>query len=224
MPTYEGVRLRILGIKRKKFARLRVRKLKNKNFTIISNNCWAGMIYESYGLIKQTPTVGLYFFSNDYIKFITSLKSYLRKELIFIKPEQSKWYDKIKNDKKIGKYPIARLGDVEVFFLHYKSEEEAIEKWNRRIKRINWNNILYKFNDQNGCTVNDYINFMNLPYKNKLFFTVKDWPRVNGEKNYIKIHQLSKKNYILASYEPFGKTRKIDITKVLNSMNENKDN
>lgn len=33
-------------------------KLKNKDFTIISNNCWGGLTYEEYGLPKMSPTVG----------------------------------------------------------------------------------------------------------------------------------------------------------------------
>lgn len=45
-------------------------------------------------------------------------------------------------------YPIGKLGnDVEIHFLHYKSETEAQEKWNRRLKRMNFNNILFKFSD-----------------------------------------------------------------------------
>ena len=38
MPTYEGLRLKILKIRRKSFANYRKKKLVNKNFTIISNN------------------------------------------------------------------------------------------------------------------------------------------------------------------------------------------
>ena len=51
-------------------APLRRRKLKERDFTIISNNCWGGICYEYYGLQKLSPTVGLYFFSEDYIKFV----------------------------------------------------------------------------------------------------------------------------------------------------------
>ena len=36
---------------------LRRKQLDDENFTIISNNCWGGTIYESYGIKKQSPTV-----------------------------------------------------------------------------------------------------------------------------------------------------------------------
>ena len=217
--TYEGIRLRILGYRRKAFAKIRRKKLKNEKFTIISNNCWGGMIYESYNLIKQTPTVGLYFFSKDYIKFISNIKEYLNEPIEFISLDQSKWkYKFLKGENRIGNAPIGRINDIEIFFLHYKNDQEVIEKWNRRIKRINWNHILFKFNDQNGCTTRDYMNFMKLPYKNKIFFTTKDWPLIDGEKKYIKIKQPFNKDHIMASYEPFGKNRQINITEIINNL------
>ena len=35
---------------------------------------------------------------------------------------------------------------------------------------------------------------------------------------YTVIHQFPKHEFIMASYEPFGKTKYIDITKLLNSL------
>ena len=106
---------------------------------------------------------------------------------------------------------------IEIFFLHYHSEQEAREKWERRIQRINWNKLLVKFNDQNGCTEKEVDNFMRLPFKNKLFFTCKHWPNEN-EKEYTVICQFPRHDFIMASYEPFGKSKYIDITSVLNDL------
>ena len=44
--------------------------VKKNTPTIFSNNCWGGMIYESYNLPKNSPTVGLFFFADDYIFFL----------------------------------------------------------------------------------------------------------------------------------------------------------
>lgn len=145
--TYEGLRLKILEFRRKRFANFRKKKINKDKFTIISNNCWGGEAYESYNLIKQSPTVGLFFMASDYIKFIYNIKDYLRKDLLFIKPEDSKYINILKKDKFFGDYPVAKLGDIEIFFMHYTSEKQALIKWNRRIKRINWDHILYKFNE-----------------------------------------------------------------------------
>lgn len=57
MLNVESINLRINKFIRCHFSNIRKKKIKNTNFTIISNNCWGGMIYESYALKKQTPTV-----------------------------------------------------------------------------------------------------------------------------------------------------------------------
>lgn len=220
--TYEGLRLKILKYWRIGLANWRKRQLKQTDFTIISNNCWGGMIYESYNLPKNSPTVGMFFMAKDYIEFLSDLKGYINGELIFIKPEESRWKDmpQVSSDKRFGQYPIGVLSNgentIEIFFLHYHSEQEAREKWERRIKRINWDKLLVKFNDQNGCTETDLREFCRLPYKNKIFFTCKKWKIENSI--IIRIRQNLKVNHILASYEPFGKTKEIDVTKLLNSL------
>ena len=174
--TYEGLRLKLLKYYRIAFAKARRKELKNTEFTIISNNCWGGMVYESYDLPKESPTTGLFFMASDYIKFLSDIKGYLEKELVFIDPKNSRYIDVLKSDKRFGSYPIGMLGDIEIMFLHYHSPQEAKDKWERRIKRINWDKLIVKFNDQNGCTADDVKAFANLPYKHKLFFTIKDWP------------------------------------------------
>ena len=35
-------------------------------FTIISNNCWGGLVYQHYNLSYDSPTVGCYFFALTY--------------------------------------------------------------------------------------------------------------------------------------------------------------
>ena len=87
--TYEGIRLRLLSLDRSLFRKIRNKKLVNKEFTIISNNCWGGMIYDSYGLRKNSPTVGMFIMADDYIKFISDLRGNTSKELTFIDPETS---------------------------------------------------------------------------------------------------------------------------------------
>ena len=223
MPTYEGLRLKILEYWRVGLANHRKKQLKSTDFTIISNNCWGGMIYESYNLPKESPTVGMFFMAKDYIEFLSDLKGYINGKLTFIKPEESRWKDapQVSGDKRFGTYPVGVLSNgkntIELFFLHYHSEKEAREKWERRIKRINWNKLLVKFNDQNGCTETEVNRFMGLPYKNKLFFTCKEWPNLSVG-GYTVIHQFPKHDFIMASYEPFGRSRYIDVTSVLNNL------
>ena len=65
----------------------RRKKLREDNFTIISNNCWGGTVYESYGIKKMSPTVGMFIMPEDYLKFVANLEHYLAQPLEFIDPE-----------------------------------------------------------------------------------------------------------------------------------------
>ena len=183
-------------------------KLKNKSFTIISNNCWAGFIYQKYGLRYNTPTIGCFFIGSDYVKFCKNLKYYLNKELTFITFESSKNYELIKGSP--NHYPIGLLDDIEIYFMHYSSEKEALEKWRRRTKRINYDNILYKMSEREGYTKEDVIEFLNLPYKYKVCFSHSIVPNsivISDLKDYIGDEITLTLNYF-------------DELKMLNSMGE----
>ena len=141
--------------------------LKNKDFTIVSNNCWGGFVYQKFGLEYKTPFIGLFIFTPDYIELLKNFKELIFKELKFINFEQSKYYKEIIKNKNYHIYPIAIIGGkVEIHFLHYKSNEEAAEKWKRRVKRINFNNILFKLSF-NFLTIYIEIQTLTFYYKQK---------------------------------------------------------
>lgn len=215
--TYEGLRLKINKYKRVLFAKYRKKRLKTFDFTIISNNCWGGMVYESFGLKKCSPTVGVYFFANDYIKFLKNLKKYISLPLEFIEPAESKYFDVIKDDKRFGTYPIGKLQDIEIMFLHYSSKEEAKDKWERRCRRINWSNLIVKFNDQNGCNEEYIKQFSLLPYDKKLFFTIKEWP-IEKWTGFCVIRQYTRDRYITTSHEPIGINPYINLIDFINDI------
>lgn len=213
----ESIRLKLRENYIEFTADIRARKLIDENFTIISNNCWAGLIYQSYNQSYKTPTVGLFFMAEDYIKFIYNIKYYFSQKITFISADDSKWEAERKNNSNWGTYPIGRLDDIEIHFLHYHSQEEAAEKWYRRIERINWNRILYKFNDQNGCTEKELNMFAEFKQLNKICFTSKQCTNIS---NAIYIENSKKYSEIPASYEPFGMSKYINITQLLNEMKE----
>lgn len=147
-------------------------KVKNKNFTIISANCFGGSIYEDLGLPYNTPTVGLFFYAPCYIHFLKHLEVYLSTPLEFIhksKYEEANAYRAGKHDY----YPIGILNDIEIHFLHYKSEIEARGKWDRRKVRINFDNLFIYMSDRDLCSTSLMREFDVLPFKNKLLFSAK---------------------------------------------------
>lgn len=149
------------------------RKLKNTDFTIISNNCWGGMIYQKYGLEYLTPTVGLYILGHDFVKLCSAWEYYFNKKLEFISWEKSSYYSELRD---MTPYPVAKLGDIEIYFMHYKTEEEARKKWERRVKRINPKRMLFKLSQREGCSKEDIEKFMSLPLDNKLCFAYDQIP------------------------------------------------
>jgi uncharacterized protein (DUF1919 family) len=89
-----------------------------------------------------TPTVRLYIAPRDYIKYIESLASIHREELIFIESAQT--------------YPVATLAGIEIHFMHYKDQEEAKSKYRKRFERIHGKRILIKIDfGKAGYTIND---------------------------------------------------------------------
>ena len=65
------------------------------------------------------------------------------------------------------------LDDIELHFLHYADEEEATQKWERRLKRMHWDNLYFKFNDNDACTYELMKEFEELPYKSKVIFSLQ---------------------------------------------------
>lgn len=149
-------------------------KLSYSNFTIISNNCWGGWVYRYFGLPYSSPTVGLFFLAEDYLRFVSDLKYYMSKELVFIAPDAVHRVDEVAGYVDMfGKYPIGRIKDVDIHFLHYENEEEAYEKWNKRKERMDWSRIIVKMSQQNLWSDEIARKFDELPLPNKLFFETK---------------------------------------------------
>ena len=167
-------------------------RLRNKKFTIISNNCWAWSVYEDMGQPYNTPTIGLYFFAPCYLKLLQNLKHYLECKLDF---KRDSLYEE--GNKRISKcshfYPIGVLDDIEIHFLHYKTEEDALAKWNKRVRRVNFDNLFIAGSDKDLCTPQYIAQFDLLPYKNKVFFSAKNYP---GLKSVVWLQSYSKEESI----------------------------
>lgn len=158
-----------------------IEKLIDKDTSIISSNCFAGRIMQDLGMQYNSPTLGLYFWSSDYIEFLTNLRYYLTEAKIeFVEHSKYPLGDERRKNWRHW-YPIGLLnGKVEIHFLHYYTEEEAAEKWYRRASRVNWDKLLIIGMEQNLCTIGEIRAFDGLPFDNKLFFSTKELPDVNS--------------------------------------------
>lgn len=203
------IRKKILLFINKIGSKKRHKKLMNNNFTIISNNCFAGVTYEYLNMPYLSPTIGLYFFADEYIRFVNNIKHYTSEKLEKLDINDSKYKKELLRINQ-NKVVLGKICDVEIVFLHYDSFDEAKEKWEKRCKRINYQNIIYKFNDQNLCNEKHLNEFYNLDFKNKICFTAKKY-------SYPNFYQLkrNKKNNCVKD-DVFKYHKKFDIVKFIN--------
>lgn len=142
------------------------------NLSIISSNCFAGRIMQDLGLKYNSPTLGLYFMYPDFIDFLKNFQHYITEgKLHFVNESKYELGNKRLQDRHQD-YPVGLLDDkIEIHFLHYKTADEATEKWYRRAQRVNLDNLLIIGMQQNLCEEKDIIEFDNLPFENKIIFT-----------------------------------------------------
>ena len=144
--------------------------LENRDFSILANNCWGGIVSRDRRLPYNSPTCGTYFFSKDYLRFLSDAHRYLETELEELPVRESRYAEELISLHG-EEVVLGRMDDVEVVLLHYPTFAEAKEKWDRRKKRIRWDNLLVKYSDQNGFVPEDFETFRALPFANRLFLT-----------------------------------------------------
>lgn len=146
----------------------------NSGFTILSNNCWGGFVYRYFALPYNSPTVGLFFFAEEYLRFLGDPRHYLESDLKVISVEDSRYRDELlrRGHKDV---PVGVIEDIEIVFLHYHSEEEVLTKWKRRSERVDWDKLIVKMSEQNLCTEERLRAFDALPYPHKIVFVHKDY-------------------------------------------------
>ena len=131
-----------------------------ENISFISQNCIGGIIYHDMGQKFLTPTINLYLMANDFVKFVENLEYYLNQELIMLNG----------TDVVTGK-----LDDLEIYFLHYHSNEEALNKWKDRNQRINFEKIFVIQTDRDGFDDATFIRFKRLQYPKALITGNEKW-------------------------------------------------
>ena len=143
------------------------KRLKNKDFSILSSNCSGTFIYYDLDLPYLSPTINMSIEMNDFVRLIENLEWYMGQKLIRIEEEAEE-------------YPVGTLGDVKIHFIHYRTFEEAAWKWEERKKRINRDNLFIIGTDKDGCTYETIRRFEQLPYKNKVIFTHIRYPEFSS--------------------------------------------
>lgn len=144
-------------------------RLKNHGMTVISANCVGAFILHDLSEPFNSPFVNLYLSPKNFIRYLQDIEFYRQQPLEFIASEKN--------------YPVGKLADIEIHFMHYHDEQEAREKWQIRSARINPNNLFIIMTDKDGeqgITYEDLVAFDQLPFKHKVVFTHKSYPELRS--------------------------------------------
>ena len=142
-------------------------RLSNHEMSVIASNCNGALILHDLGEQFRSPFVNLYLEPTDFVKYLQNMTAYNQMELGFITTDKQP-------------YPVGKLSDITIHFMHYHSEQEAKAKWKDRLQRLNLDNLFIMMTDRDGCTQQDLQDFDQLPFKHKVVFTHKPYPEIKS--------------------------------------------
>lgn len=145
------------------------KRLLNKSFSLISNNCIGGIISHDMHLRFLSPTVNLFFTNEGFILFCQHLVHYLSIPV-----------EEVVSDKG---YPVGVLkgeyGDVFLYFMHYDSFLDAKQKWEERALRVDMDNLFIIMEAQK-CEESVLHQFDELDLPNKVILTYGLHPQIHS--------------------------------------------
>lgn len=199
--------------KRKKINKNNRQRLndRGKSASIISMNCNGGIISHDLGLQFLSPTVNLFMRAQDFIKFCENMDKYLAIDNFVECFDPSIIQERT--------YPIAYLGDLILYLVHYKSVEEAESIWNKRKKRINKDNIIIFNTDREGMTEELKDRFERLPYRKVMFTHLPD--KAHPSCFYIKGYERESSVGIITEHNTWDGKRPIDQFDYVGFLNGN---
>lgn len=144
------------------------KRLRNRDFSLLCNNCNGGILCHDLGLQFRSPTVNMFFFSDHFFRFCENFEYYIAQPLTPCKhPKHTPEFP----------YPVCNLGDLELHFMHYASYEQAKQKWEARTARLNRDNLFVMWTFVGGTSEELLERFEKLPFANKVAFTEREFPQ-----------------------------------------------
>lgn len=134
--------------------------------TILSNDCWGGLLYHELYLPFTSPTINIFIPDDSYCKFVSNFEYYLTEPLQL----------KREGDMRKNYCPIGKIGEGEkeitLEFSHDITFEDGWKAWERRKKRVNFENIFVKTGFDYDENSEEYLKvFESVPYKKVCFYS-----------------------------------------------------
>lgn len=105
--------------------------------TIFSDRCTAGFIYRALGQTMISPTINTAIYPKDFLKICRNPRDYFSEDMVF-------GYSTIALNRAMT---VGKVKDVEVLFAHTDNGIQAIRRWNKMRKWINWDCLVFIMSD-----------------------------------------------------------------------------
>lgn len=149
-----------------------------EDISLFTTNCIGGEISNMLHLPFRSPTVNTSFKRYEFVKMMRDPQWYLSSKLRFVE----------RRDPFVPRAVLRGDEDpVYVQFPHENNEADILAKWNRRLKRVNWDRLFVITDDRDGVA-QDYLKMIDaIPAERKILLT-------SHALNYKYAHQL--KTYV----------------------------
>ncbi len=131
-------------------------KLRENPVSIITNDCFGGILYHYLNLEFSSPFINCWIGADDFLQLVNDLREYMKQPLL------------LKYEGDMYQCPVGTLtylqNEICIHFNHSYSFDEAKRDFERRRNRINWDNIFICSNFSNRAYTE---NFAKLPYRKK---------------------------------------------------------
>lgn len=185
--------------------------IQNRDFSIIASNCTGTLPYRFLKIPYSTPTVNLLFYAPCYLKFVKNLEHYLAQPMTFTALSKYPRGEQTRVEHE-HYFPVGQLDDIEVHFMHYYNETEAVEKWERRKQRINFDNLIFAFTDKDLCTPELLAEFDAIDHPQKYVLTAKHIPEISSA---VQVPYFADQDEIGDCYTHYNHLAHIDFRKLI---------
>lgn len=134
--------------------------------TIISNTCWGGMMTNYYGIQYNSVFTGSFMVGYEYLDMLKNWNT-IDWENIKVVPNLEILHHQLPLANQELQYPVVILrinSDtyVHVHYPHYDMSYDIKSTWKRRLIRMNFDNLLFKFSKSRLATYDQLKRFCSL--------------------------------------------------------------
>lgn len=168
-------------------------KCRATHTTILSNNCLAGVVYNSVSCPFLSPTINLTFEGDGFYQFVLNLEKYRHATLLPLGLDTMK-----------AKLVAKNAPEIVIDFVHYHTWQEAEQAFYRRMARINHENIVLLLEARFQDDLANVDAWLSLPYR-KYILTAQNPRGLNCIESLAFYRHARLNQSVVDACSPFGR-------------------